>query len=230
MAASFELSVLSPRPSTPYSEVISSPSSPVPSEGDESPHFKYQLVTMPADCICLDKILRIWKNYAHDRMASIRSRLAEAPADELLRRQLSEDRTTVDSYVDLINRVQLHLHRGDAAPSNTYVHAIVDRREILQAVGLAIKDETTLKVHLLITAPWNLKLNSSNEEEVLPLVIKGGGTAVIRSFCDLAQEQKLSRLSLKPLDGSLTFYRDHLKMDYDEDSGVFYYVLPETDV
>jgi hypothetical protein len=79
----------------------------------------------------------------------------------------------------------------------------------------------SLLVGFLVTAPWNLKMHAPNDEETQTLVTPGSGSVLLKSMIEKAFFTKCEFLYLKPLTGSLGFYK-HMGMVHNEATDVLH--------
>jgi hypothetical protein len=182
------------------------------------------------------KTLKAWKAYIHERMGHSRVALSEDPDNDLLKAQLASDRKTTHDYLELISHIELAVNEKIMKPAASsgsvpsQFRVVLDADMNIQGISTSGISESALKIDMLMTAPWNLKMHGNNDEEHAHLVKKGVGTFLIHSLYLSGQERSLERLCLKPLEGSVTFYRDHLKMSYHEPTDTFYYMIEPDDI
>jgi hypothetical protein len=93
---------------------------------------------------------------------------------------------------------------------------VQDTDRNIQAMITYTTREKSLFVNLIVTAPWNLKMHAPNMDEHKDMVTKGGGTSLIASVYETAQQQGKEKIHLKPMNGSYTYYKNHLKKTEDK--------------
>jgi hypothetical protein len=159
----------------------------------------------------LDKTVRSWKNISMDRLGNIRQ-------DPVL---FPKDRETVESYKDLLGMFNMFEDNG----TNKRIQVVQDKSERIQGVCTFTINRGSLYINQLFTAPWNLKMHAPNDEEYAGCTKRGVGTILIANCYMIAQERRLKRLELKPLDGSLTYYTDVIKMEEDKEEKTLFYTV-----
>jgi len=134
-----------------------------------------------------------------------------------------KDRETVESYKDLLGMFNMFEDNG----TNKRIQILQDSSERIQGVCTFTINRESLYINQLFTAPWNLKMHAANDEEYAGYTKRGVGTILLANCYKIAQERRLKRLDLKPLDGSLTYYTDVIKMKEDEEEKTLFYTVTD---
>lgn len=146
---------------------------------------------------------------------------------EISRKELDEDRDTVEQYIKIIRLYEDGLDpiiKKAKGTANKVLRVAQDGDRNIQAMTGFTVDADQIYLNLIVTAPWNLRMHAPNMEEHKALATKGGGTTLMRSVYQSAQALGKEKLSLKPMDGSYTYYNERLKMEDDPDGSCFYRV------
>jgi hypothetical protein len=168
------------------------------------------------------KTIKAWKEYVEDRVGHTRSVLSlfnEEHQGELdqaaeqqkisLQKKVAEDLKAKNEYREVIDRISTDVEAIAKKASKVMVRVLLDNKQNIQAMASYSLKDSCLYVNLLATAPSNLRLHGRNAETHQPF--KGGGTIILHSLYATAQQKRLPRLVLSPLDGSFTFYQ-HIGM------------------
>ncbi|MBS0604191.1 MAG: hypothetical protein JSS60_04025 [Verrucomicrobia bacterium] len=179
------------------------------------------------------KTLKTWKEIAYDRLGTMRAAASQNPSDELAKKLFNEDRQKVVQYEEIVKLFDQGLDsiitKTDESSKKIF-RVVRDQDRNIQAMSIFTVSDSGVFLNLVLTAPWNLRMHASNQDIHLTLVSKGGGTTLIRSGYETAQQLGKEELRLKPMDGSYTYYKERLGMIEDPNGDFFYPVtekLPE---
>lgn len=176
------------------------------------------------DLTTLNKTTKTWKAIANDRLGNTRALHAET-LSPLTEKALKDDRKTVEEYIELVDRFTFYLANKAEKP---ILRVARDHQNNIQGLCCATIQGKMLYIHHVFTAPWNLKMHGKTPEEHQPLFTKGVGTGLITCCYRLGNDQGCNELRLKALSGSLSYYKDYLKMLEDkENSNEFYYPITQ---
>ena len=164
------------------------------------------------------KTIKAWKEYIEERvgqtryaLSSFNEKYSETTDKDVelqrldLRQKVTEDLKAKDSYKEVINRILSDVEAISKKSSTVMVRVLLDQHQNIQAMASYSMKKDHLYVNLLATAPSNLRLHGQNLDTHQSF--KGGGTIILHSLYVSAQKEKLPRLMLSPLDGSVSFYQ-----------------------
>lgn len=176
------------------------------------------------------KALRAWKLVLGERTGF--SRLGATSGDPVKIKERDEDLELDRSYRDLTEYLRLTAEKiengqGQTEEGRNLCIMLVDDARNIQALSIAAVKASQLYVRIVITAPWNLKMNATVPETHQELVVRGAGTAMMLALYQIAQAKSLTELRLKPMDRSYTFYKDTIAMQEDTSGEFFYSVVSD---
>ena len=127
------------------------------------------------------------------------------------------DQKVASSYTNLMKSFADHFSELDQIKPKKSRHIMVltDSDGQIQALASITEKLQRLDVEILISAPWNVPMNSPISEEHQKLRVRGSGTTLMRQMYELAKEKKKKYVQLRPIDSARSFYVDRLKMTPD---------------
>lgn len=139
------------------------------------------------------------------------------------------DKKLVEAYNDLLDTTDTYVTEFIRKKEQRYTHILIltDADARIQAVAsLIIKDNSDrVVVETLISAPWNVPMNSEVQSEHKSLSVKGAGTTMMRQIYELAVLKEKKKVELRPLDSARSFYVDGLKMLAGESARAVHFVV-----
>jgi len=181
------------------------------------------------DVKAINTTLKAWKEILMDRVGNMRQLHSTENTSET-KKKLQEDLEAAESYKELVSRFdtlfsEVFKKNGKSEKGTVSFKALRDQDNNIQALcSLSIKENHVYLGHIF-SAPWNLKMNASINEEHKPLVTKGCGTLLIANCYQEAQKWEKAELRLKPLSNSYTYYKDYLGMNEDSQNDEFFYTV-----
>jgi len=178
--------------------------------------FEIQDLTTQQDLKGVKKAIRAWRNIVSDRAGATASALQECGMEskEEWRIKKAEDLQMKADYFDMVTRVDISLDKLLSPPKDPkdltaqHVRALVDQDGITHCVVTYSVDPVHgIYVDELLSNGANVKMHSSLSDDGFTMKpVKGVGRALMQSLFDLAEEESLPQVYLKPLTGSLPFY------------------------
>lgn len=174
----------------------------------------------------IGKTVKIWKELVMDRVGESRGKDNREKTEDSHRKRESDEKAASDfkELLEMFNSI-LKIKKPD---DENIVKVLQDQDGNIQGMCSAKLEEGSIYVRHLFAAPWNLKMHGAIEESHQSLVTQGVGTILLASLHREGLEQKKGMLTLKPLTGSVTYYRDYLKMQHDASTDRFSYPIAET--
>lgn len=161
----------------------------------------------------VNKTVKAWKDLSMDRLGNIRRNRELYPID----------REAVDNYKEVLSMFQVFEDNGQSKK----IRILKDETGITQGICSFTVKENSIYVNQLFTAPWNLKMHASNEENYEGLVTRGVGTILLADCYTEAQQKGLKRLELTPLGTSSSYYTDVIGMEKSEKDEILYYSVTD---
>lgn len=146
-----------------------------------------------------------------------------------IQEQFDSDKSLLGAYCDLLDTTATHVEQFLTEKKQKYTHIMIlaDADARIQAVAaLTVKENAErVVVETLISAPWNVPMNSKIATEHKALCVRGAGTTMMRQIYEFALLKNKKKIELRPLDSARSFYVDTLKMIPSEQSPVVHYVV-----
>lgn len=155
------------------------------------------------------KTLRDWKDIIFDRLGNCREKFSTKD-----QKKVQDDLESVSQYKELLGTATEYLNNFINKKQESTVRKIlyITKDTHLQAIAcVSLTDH--LYLNILISAPWNIRLNGEVQEVHKSLYCKGSGTALMLGIYKLAQKFELPKIKLTPLAGSHSFYKNQIGMD-----------------
>lgn len=152
-------------------------------------------------------VLNTWRDIMKDRLRA-------TEAMQLSEEHFTSDYTVATGYDNLVESTDDNIQELAKKPANKNRHVMVltDLEGQIQAVATVKEKMDRIEVDTLISAPWNVPMQSKVHDEHRPLVAYGAGKTMIRQVYELAREKNKAKLELRPIKTARSFYVDTLKM------------------
>ncbi|NDE82027.1 MAG: GNAT family N-acetyltransferase [Chlamydiia bacterium] len=195
--------------------------SPVPLSVSD---FEIQDLTTQQDLKGVKKAIRAWRDIVSDRAGITASAFQECGMEskEEWRMKKVEDQRMKADYFDMVTRVDTSLdkllsaHKYPQDLTVRHVRTLVDQEGLTHSVVIYSVDPVRgIYVDELLSNGANVPMHSPPSDDGFTIKpVKGVGRALMQSLFNLAQEERLPKVYLKPLTGSLPFYKQ-IGMDHD---------------
>ncbi len=177
----------------------------------------------PSDQESVKKIKSIvseWKDLMFTRLTP--ARLVKDASEENMRIFL-EDRKVCQDYSDVLGYI-----KGAVQQSKECVILCAQKEDRIQGlcVGSIKPSSRELYINGLVTAPWNIRMQSPCDETLAELFQKGVGTRLMLESFEFAAKEHLFKVTATPLASSWDFY-EKLGMVFDREKMVFIQEIPE---
>ncbi len=180
--------------------------------------FTLQLVNSKTDPTTKDLftkatlgVLNVWR----DVMAS-RRKMSEK-ADHMEQEKLVADQKLATTYENLLEAVEDQIDEimGKNEKKSRHIMLLTDTDGQIQGIASVKERLEKIEVDTLLSAPWNVPMNSAPSDEHLPLRVKGSGTTLMRQIYEFAKTKRKQIVELRPIPTARSFYVDVLKMTPD---------------
>lgn len=157
-------------------------------------------------------VLNVWKDIMTSRLRISETTYNMEPA------KLASDQKLAATYESLLESAEEQLTQvsGKKENKSRHIMLLTDTDGQIQGIASIIEKLKKIEVDTLISAPWNVPMNSTLSQEHLPLRTKGTGTTLMRQIYEFAKMKKKQIVELRPIASARSFYVDFLKMTPDD--------------
>lgn len=168
------------------------------------------------------KTLKSWMDVLGERVGISRQLASQgkldATADLDLWKNCQELKFYITAHVEKLEKGQALQNEGMLS-----ISLLMDDQKNIQTICTTTLQINQLYINVILSAPWNIKMESPVPAPHDQMAVARAGTTMIRAMYEFAQEAKVPQLRLKPLPNSYDFYKQHCAMSEDVKKGEFFY-------
>ncbi len=143
--------------------------------------------------------------------------------------ELTNDLAIASNYQELIKSFKGHL-QGIQKDKKRVIMLLSDESQRIQSLCSLQEKMDKIEVDVLLSAPWNVTMNSQNSAEHKQIAVKGAGTCMMRQIYELAQQKRKKTVELRPIDSARAFYEQVLKMKVASNEKILYFDVDQDKV